>query len=646
MNVKTRFTNAAFDHDSSNLYMCDDKGIVYCFDEKLLLLKQSTPPSNGVTLHGICTDEAHVYVRDVAGNVICLCKEKLLQKHFFVSQHYVSPENEGSHPVPSPSHAIVATDRYLIFCNARGSLSFLNKKTFSFNRSIEISENAFLEHLSLSSCKKYLYVNDIIGNIFILDLEKFSIKKIASLHSGVSHSMVYDSKHKRFMISSDVGGGVHIVNEAQGIIGWVPFTNDDVEEIVLSDDQDMIYVACFDHHIYVLKNHESPVVLGKIGKFKFQVNHLKKMSNDKLLAMLESGEVYVVSTSTYQILSKTGGTAAYWDLYVSGKQAIATSESGNLDIFQINSQFRELTLTKIDTIVPKGINHRMRITKSIANGFVSICGDGKALRYDRKGNVQWEYSAQGILRDISISKCQKFCAFCSELGEIIVVDLDTCSVIKMLKNNKPVWCIHYCPDGSIVYGERELRDHLGGRTKSKLCLLDENLKEISAIETYGNFKRIRELDNNQLLISSNTLLAVFIVDLFDFSVKKSLKEWQINTPENSIIYGRYLYVVTYGYQLITYDIETDEVIDVQYILEGYPMGLDCYRNDKGEPFLIASCRNAIMAFTISQVEPELISCWYLNETLYRDFSEGVGFQQLKSSNYQLTTQVEKLQSVG
>lgn len=117
-----------------------------------------------------------------------------------------------------------------------------------------------------------------------------------------------------------------------------------------------------------------------------------------------------------------------------------------------------------------------------------------------------------------------------------------------------------------------------------------------------------------LLINGNGAVGIQIYDAKLHQVVRYFDDWVINTPENAVIYRGRLYVITYGYQLITYAVDSAQTVDVQYVTEGYPGGLEVFVNGDGTPFLIASGRNFLTAFRIDGDAPELVTTRYLYDT--------------------------------
>ena len=74
-------------------------------------------------------------------------------------------------------------------------------------------------------------------------------------------------------------------------------TRDDVEEMVFSSDYRYCYVVGFDHWLRIIENHEQPIVIDRIGPFKFQITHIRRLDDETVFVSLELGEIYRVDLS-------------------------------------------------------------------------------------------------------------------------------------------------------------------------------------------------------------------------------------------------------------------------------------------------------------------------------------------------------------
>ncbi|MES2207370.1 MAG: hypothetical protein V4525_11350 [Pseudomonadota bacterium] len=641
--IRCRFTNLIYDDQSEFIFAVDDKGLLHKLTRELQIDCTSAATSHGVVQHGLCGDDQYIYTRDVAGNVVRWDKQTLQPTDFLLSQHFVDPEQEQQPPVPSPSHGITIINDLLVFCNSRGSLTALDKNDLSFAWSVDVSSQAFIEHISVDQRNPEfdLLVIDVIGQLYRFNVLEKTSTRLVHLSSGVSHSIQYDETYDRYWITSDVGGGVYLLCAKHLTLTPIRFTNDDVEEIVISEDGQYVYVACFDHYIYTFKNEQEPTFLHKIGPFKFQVNHLKRMGEGNLLATLESGEIYTIHGPSAKVMSRAGGTVAYWDILLEKDTLLCISESGVVDQYQIKSKNTDFSLRKVNVISPNEQTKRIRIAEVIDQSIIGVCSNGKVIRFNREGHTEWVTQLDGILRDISKSPDSKTVAIASETGWITIIDAATGTIVAKHKTKRPVWCVQYTLDGDLVYGERELKFSEPHREPSQLVLLDGvTLKEKGVINAYGNNKRIRLLKDGKLLVSGNGKEGIRLIDPKTFSIEKNFSDWQINTPENSIIHHDFIYVVTYGYQLITYSVSSGETLEAQFVLEGYPKGLEIFENEKGIPFLLVSCRNCLMVFCIAQGMPELVLTKYLYDAVYMAYENEITLKKIN------TTSTNWLKTVG
>jgi len=610
MNV--RFANFVIDKSSNRIFAGDDKGAIYSFDENLTLLGQSTTTSHGVAIHGIIVDDLYVYTRDTAGNLVSWCKETLVAQDFIVSQYYAGDEIEdGATPVPSPSNAIELIDKNIYVCNAYGTGSIFTQHTLNFVKSLSLGKAAFPEFINAEHDKKIL-VTDINGRIWKSDRNTDVFELLEELPPGAMHSMKYDRKYKRYWCTSDVTGGICFLDEQGNYISQLRITNDDVEEIALNSSCTLAYVGCFDHYIHVIENKEQPQEIQRFGPFKFQINHLKLLNDDRIVVLLESGELHIVNAENGEVIHKTGGTNAIWNLFLEDNVATCAMENGNLDMFHISASERAISIEKIYSLPNAGYGRIRKALKDIDGNYICISTLGVIFKYTFDGQVKWSLKTNGILRDLDLDHCKSQGVACNEAGEIILFDTHTGELLKRLQNSKPVWCISFDEDEHIVFGERVLTFAKQPYEYSRLVFLNRyTFDEVYVFAHEGNHKRIRKLDNHRILLNGNGNIYIKIINTKTFEVLASFSDWMINTPENALIVGDYVYVITYGYQLLTFDVNTGELLDNQFVTEGYPKALECLYTKDGFPFLVIGGRNFLSMFAINEGLPELVRSRYL-----------------------------------
>ena len=136
----------------------------------------------------------------------------------------------------------------------------------------------------------------------------------------------------------------------------------------------------------------------------------------------------------------------------------------------------------------------------------------------------------------------------------------------------------------------------------------EDFSDRKVIQYRGNLKRLRLLDSNTILVNGNSEIGVIELDLNTYEHNRHFREWILNTPENAIYHQNHCYVLTYGYQINTYEISSGELIESQFTAEDYPKALAM---NEEESTLIVGGRGFISTYDISNIVPSLIKTLYI-----------------------------------
>ena len=616
MSVRARLTNVVVNLSRSRIFAADDRGAVYVFAPDLTLIDKAVASIHSVAIHGLAVDENWIYTRDFAGNLIRWNIEPLAAVDFIVTQHFSGIEiEEGATPAPSGSNAISVIGPYLAVCNAYGTLSLFHRNPFSFYKAVRGTSLAFPEFIGGTDTESVI-VADTRGYIYTGSLESEEFHIVASAACCAIHTVALDRKFNRYWATSDRSGGVFLLNEDFSHLHEYRFTNDDVEQLVIDSVNERVYIGCFDHFVHVFSNALNPIEIGCIGPFKFQVNHIVLVDDYQLLVLLESGELHLVDTFSGRVIEQVGGSNALWEVAVNGQEVHGASEAGNIEKFQIFSKGTSCSFERITSYSDLGFGRIRRFAMGCDESTICATTSGSLICIDEGGSLLWELITDGILRDVAVNVDKTVGVVGNEIGELITFDVRSGVKLKRLKNSKPIFCVAFDRQGHIVFGERGLSSTRGEQEPSRLVFLDEvTLALVHVFNNAGNHKRIRVIDNQRILVNGNGTIQIQIIDTMSFEIVQTFNDWVINTPEDALIVGETLYVITYGYQLIAYDLKTSKTLDVQFVAEGYPKSLQLYINDEKIPFLIVGGRNCLMSFRIDNVTPELVCTRYLFDTL-------------------------------
>lgn len=609
----TRFTTFVHDAASSQIFAGDDKGLIHRISGSLGWLQSSPSTTHGVAIHAIACDRGHVYTRDIGGNLVRWSKASLAPVDFLVTDNMTDArqQDDEATPVPSPSQALQIIDGKLLVANSRGSLTVIDVATFAFEREILATDDAFPESVFKGPDGR-VWVTDVVGRVFAGSLHDMRFESVNETRLAVVHRLVFEPVARRFWGTCDNSGSVFFLDEKGRSDGSLRITNDDVEDIAFSCDGSRAYVGCFDHHVHVIDSRGSPREIGLIGPFKFQVNHLALIDDARLLVMLESGELHLVGTDDGRVQASVGGTTAAWSSQISGDLLHVCTEHGRIERFRLQCIGRTLSVIDLPPL-PLQSAGRIRRFLLLQHGSVVHAGSlGDVTCSAADGRELWRVQTLGIVRDLTTTPDGAAIFAVNEVGEVFAIEPATGFVRVRRKFNKPLWCAQAIDDQRIAIGERSMSADRDSMQQSLMHVLDARTLDTVDIHAHqGNHKHIRLLPDGRLLVNGNGSIKVRIVDPQRAQPTEQYFDWIINTPEAACLHRDRVYVVTYGYQLITYDRATCVALDVQFVTEGYPTSLEVFEGPE-HAFLVATGRNFISTFLISEVGPKLVASKYLS----------------------------------
>jgi hypothetical protein len=609
----TRLTTFAYDELSEMIYAGDDKGVIHAFSNDLVSHFRSPSISHGMAIGAIALDRHYLYTRDIAGNLVRWDKATLAPLDFIVTDYMTDTplSDSAATPVPSPSQALKVIGNTLLVANSRGSITVIDVSTFTYSHEINATEGAFPECI-LEGPDGNVWVTDVAGRVFKGGLNDKTFYPVNNDQLAVVHRLVFDPHSRKFWGTCDGSGSLFFLDESGAPAGSLRLTTDDVEDIAITQDGRRAYVGCFDHHVHVLDATSTPVEIGLIGPFKFQVNHIALINDLTLVVMLESGELYLVEAASGRVLACAGGTTAAWQAKIQGKALYICTENGTVQGYALQETGQTLNLLELQPR-PLQAEGRIRRFVMLSTGWIIHAGSvGDIICSDGEGVEQWRVATAGIVRDITHTPDESHVFVVNEVGELFRIATATGSVEAKRRFPKPLWCAQCIDPKSVAVGERTLSSNRGSREASLLHIIDaDSLHTREAYSHTGNHKNIELLSDGRLLVTGNGKINVRVIDPTRRRPVEEFAEWIINTPEAACIYKDRVYVVTYGYQLITYDSATREAIDVQMVMEGFPTSLQVYETDSNA-YLIATGRNFVSVFLITDQFPALTLSKYLS----------------------------------
>jgi hypothetical protein len=179
-----------------------------------------------------------------------------------------------------------------------------------------------------------------------------------------------------------------------------------------------------------------------------------------------------------------------------------------------------------------------------------------------------------------------------------------------IKFSQPFWCLEFLSDDKIIVGTRN-------QQQSYLLIYEIKFDQLHLIEKIafeGNFKRIKRIDESNVLINGNGKIHTQIYNLKNRETLKLWEKWQLNTCEDAIQIENYIYTITYGYQLNTYDFASYQILSSQLPFVNYPKKILHLHDQYGHWTLVVGRTNFVSIFNINndnQTDRKLMRQYFL-----------------------------------
>ena len=614
-------------HPSKQYLLASDyNGVVYKMTKDLEIIAQSDPyPGRIHPLYIIVSNDDYIYGRDMQGNLIQWRFSDLSLKNIIYLRNFCDEKTrQESTPVPTMSHGLFLWKDQVLVVGPYGTTLQFNAEDLSYLQELPTNMNAFPESLCTDLEDNHV-LSDCTGFVWYGHIER-SFEQRLRLDYGPVHCIRYDSKHNRHWMTTDNHRGFCIVGVNGESIHRVRITDDDCEWLELSADCETAYVACFDHHLYIFDNSgDIPQLKQKVGPFKFQLKQVAHIDKDHTYVGLESGEIFCIDQHGQVSAEAPFGSNCIWDIVkdpINNNTVFCPLEDGG--VCQVKYGVSELGAydLQVTNRLPSFGFGRVRRLKPLQDGsFIAGCTNGTVFKAGRSGDIIWQYLSSSIVRDIALSPDETHCIAVNEAGEVLQLSTKDGELVWIDTFDRPLWAACYY-DEDILISERCMSEEDQGVESTvpyaNLYQIDAQTKEIKlAIEVVGNIKRIKQLDNGNILINGNGDVSAIEYNL---EQRKGLHSWsafQLNTCEDAIQFNDHVHTVTYGYQLNSYQ-KDGTLVDSQFSPDNYPKALYCdelsYADDQDSvPILLVAGRGPYVSmYHVRDGIPDVARTVYVN----------------------------------
>ncbi|MCC2507462.1 WD40 repeat domain-containing protein [Bacillus cereus] len=618
MEVLNRLTRITLSKSSNSLIAGDIFGRIHKFNLDLELIQSSGDTGYSFPINCIATTDKFIFTKNSMGGITKWCLFTLkpidIIDHFYLrNEDYIWTDEE---PSPTSSRGIDIIDNKLYFSNGYGQTVIIDINSFEvLNIHKQISENSLLD--SICSEKSNIHVvGDKHGMVYIGDLEKNEFPIKLQIDDAGIHCIKYDKLHNRFWATQDVGesenryksNGIVMFNTDGTNVKQIPFTNDDVEELVFNNTYTRAYIAGFDGYVYVFDNTTvEPKLMNILGPLPYHVINLIYFSDQHIYALLQSGEVLRFN-ETGKITKETNFIrTCIRDIkpHPENNRVLYCAKDDSIDIisFELN-KFSTVAINRVSTHM-----HTFGMLKCVRplkdGSYIAISRGKKIFRSDKKGNLIWYLDTIGYPRDIQINGDETKVLLGTEFGSVVELRIEDGKRLDSFDfDENPVFIVGYTKDNRRVIGFKD------GELHVYLADSKELVGKMMLIEGVGFPKKwLGEKNGFYYVVGSFGLLEL---DLNNYLINKQWTELMWNTKEDAAILDNHVYMTSYGYQLGSFDFESCEIIDLIEDLNDYPKSIYGYKDSNDTKLLFVGGRsNYLNTYKIIDGKPHKVRETYL-----------------------------------
>lgn len=575
----------------------DTQGVIHRLNDKLDIIKSSAAPLINTKVYCLTATDDHVYTRDYVGVINKYCIETLKKLATLHTEHYALSEKLLQDEEPSPSNArgIQVFGEYLYTTNGYGQILKLNKNTLVVEEIIEhpSNEKTFIDYFNVENSNEQI-ISDKEGNLFFGDLANLEFHRRIKVDEGSVHVVRYDSRNERYIATQDYGlensygieSGLAIIDPDSLEFTSHPFTTDDVEFIFFDKDLTEIYTGGFDGKIYVFDNTTPKLKLIRtLGPFNHQISYGLMMNEDRILVLLQSGEMLIVDKNGNELERLDFDYVCYWD-FVDG-------ESSNEFYAPNGKGITKFTVEEIrdsDIIIKEsekfeyGFGLIFKLVRINNSRFVALSRRNLVFSFDENGYVLWSTNLEYLPKSIS----------CDDKKQVVLVGLDNGIMQEVdLNNGRLLRRKNFGASvtTSIFNGE----DVVVGTSNDSLHVVNYETFEESHETLFldGYPKRIR-LEGHHLVLTGGGFGYLEIEkDTYKIS-KQIVGDLLYNTREVAVRIENYVFISSYGHQLGVYDYETNQIVYLVERLPDYVKSIKHYKARNGGNYLIIGGNNGFL----------------------------------------------------
>jgi outer membrane protein assembly factor BamB len=615
MLVQNRLLRIVYFPKNDYLIGSDIRGRVHKFDADLKLIQSSPVVTYDRPINSICLTDKYIFTKDRFGSIGKWCINTLQPLDFHDGRR-VCDRSElmpGEEPSPTPNRGIAVFEGRVYTNNGYGQMVVLNAETFDLLEVRKSPSETFIDCICVEGGDIHA-LTDVEGNIFIGNIETNEFPISHKIDTNVVHSVVYDRRHDRFWTTQDGGlGDDQGVRTGVTVIGRdglefkeFKISHEDNEFIAFDPECRYLYAGGFNGKISVFDNKDCDFHLSKvIGPLEFQIIHAAVVSEDRIYALLQTGDIIRLDSSGREVARTEFNNSCIWTLephpcdegllYAGTDEGVSllryeAGNYGSVDITQVAKHVHGRGIVKDVRPLPDG-------------SYVCISRGGFAFRANAEGDILWHRQVLGIPRGVAVNFTYDRCMVSSDDGTVWEFDTAEGLVIDQIPVGSASYACAYVEDGRRVF-----------TVDKGFCVLvcsPDTHEIIGSIDGFSSrLKRLIRCSNGELFVVGPD--GMFELDLKNYRISKKFGDYLVSTKENGSLCDGYLYVGGYGYQVGTYRYENSELVDLKETLPDYTKAFASRIGEDGLPIILVGGRGGFLcAFRTINGVPQKVREYYI-----------------------------------
>ena len=616
MNIQDRLLRVVYVPEHDVLIASDIRGRVHKFDANLTLVGSSPVPTYDRPVNALCVGGGYIFTKTRFGALGKWAFETLEPLDFhdgdwLCDRAMLTPGETGS---LSPNRGIAYIDGKIFTCNAFNQMVVVDVESFELLDVRKSPAPTFIDCI-VTGADGVDAMSDVIGNLYIGDLDKNDFPVRAKVDTSVVHGVIYDARHGRFWTTQDGGfgddrfvrTGATTVDPDGTNLREFKLSHEDNEFIAADPTGNRVYIGGFAGKLAIFDNSTSDFRLIRvIGPLDFQIIHAAVASSDRIYVLLQTGDLLLLNALGEEKRRAAFRNRCVWTMEPHPDDAsriFAGTDDGVAILDYRATRYGAVQIVQRH-------HHRLGLgivkdVKPLSDGsFIGISRKGYVFRATGEGSILWTRQVLGVPRGVAVNAAGTQCMVASDDGTLSELRTSDGVVVDRIDVGSPSYGCAYAADGRrIATADRNQCVHVYAPDSHAL------LGRVTGFKY--RIKRMFRASNGEICVAGPD--GLFELDLDEFIQRRGFGNFMVSTKENGVLCDGHVHVGGYGYQLASYRYDDGQIVDLKETLPDFTKAFCARIGEDGVPILLVGGRGGfICAYRVIDGVPRQVREFYVH----------------------------------